>query len=305
MKTAGGLLGGTVVLAAAVWLLLWPAPPETRPATPQVSGVPSAATLPPRSGRPEERHGEVRREETVDDDLGLPADIDEAARRWDDPRYWEAVKRHCPWPPADARSWAVLDAPCLSALSAIGLYDEWRRILADPGGTRRAVAAALDDQACRVPRGESRPDLHGACAADAMVRLAELQRKCLEKAHMDWQVVHDEGMARDHRISDTQQQYHRAVVKHNRSLALHLWEAHMCRADMAALAWIEALPEPPGDLADAGREHFSELIEDGQGGTTLVSLVAPRLTQDAELYALARRLGAEVPDWVQDDVLPW
>lgn len=302
MRAAGVLLAGTALVAAA-WLLLWPSTPKTPPSTPETSGVPRAAI---RSGQPEDAaHREETAKVVADDDPGFPADIDEMARRWDDPRYWDAVERYCPWPPDDAASWAVLDGPCLSALSAIGLHDEWRRVFADPTGTRRAVAVALDDPACRVPRGEVRPDLYEACAADAMVLLADLQRKCLEKAHMDWQIVRDEGMARNQRIYDTQEEYHRAILETNRGLAVSLWETYMCRANMDALAWIEAIPEPPGDLADAGRDNFSELIEDGQGGTTVIDLVAPRLTQDVELYALARRLGADVPDWVHDDVLPW
>ena len=266
--------------------------------------MPNTVELPRPPVRPETTAPERPYAATLDD-LGLPVDVDEAARRWDDPRYWEAVKRHCPWPPTASAAWAVLDAPCLSALSAIGLHDEWQHVLADPGGTRRAVVAALDDLACRVPLGGRRPDLYEACAAEAMVRLADLQRKCLEKAHMDWQAVYDEGMARDHRASDTQGEYHRATVKHNRSLALHLWEAYMCRADMDALAWIDALPEPPGNLADAGRDNFSKVVYKDDGSVGLIDVVAPRLTQDVELYALARRLGADVPDWVQDDVLPW
>ena len=180
MKAAGGLLAGAVI-ATAAWFL-WPdrgqsadlpAPhPAAPPATP--------AHAPPTSART----AEATAPEAVDDEPEFPADDDEVARRLENPRYWDAVKRHCPWPP-DVDTWEVIDAPCLSAMNAMNLHDEWRRILADPGGTRRAVVVALDDHQCRVPRGETRPDLYEACAGEAMVLLAELQRKCLETAHVN------------------------------------------------------------------------------------------------------------------------
>ena len=291
MRLAGGLFAGAV-LAAAAWFL-WPDPAQTVVA----SAPPPALSEPP---------GPVRREattvvEAVDNEREFPVDDDEVTRRLHDPRYWNAVKRHCPWPP-DVASWEVIDPPCLSAMNAMRFDDEWRRILADPGGTRRAVVVALDDHQCRVPRGESRPDLFEACAASAMVVLAELQRKCVETAHVN--------MHRDKRnsvrwwegIEETQEEYHRRAESDAEGLAYGLWKTYMCRADMDALAWIEALPEPPDDLSYAGRQIY---VSPEDSGTSFGSLRSPRLTQDAELYALARRLGAEVPDWVQDDVLPW
>ena len=294
LKAAGGLLAGAT-LAAAAWFL--------RPDPVQTAVTPAPAAVPPAA--PPAR---VIRETTTlgmaaDDDPGLPA-VGDVTLRLKNPGYWDAVKRHCPWPP-DVSAWEVIDPPCLSAMNAMRLDDEWRRILSDPGGTRRAVVAALDDQQCRVPRGESRPDLREACAADAMILLAELQRNCLETAHIDWQAVHDRRAASTHRISDTQDDYHRWAEEDAEDLAYVLWKAYMCKADIEALAWIESLPEPPGDLADAGRDSFAKFESDGQGGVTLTSLVAPRLTQDVELYALAWRLGAEVPEWVPDDALPW
>lgn len=232
--------------------------------------------------------------EAVVNKAEFPADGDGVVGRVHEQRSWDAVKRHCPWPPGVA-AWEILDDACLSAMFDMRLdADEWRRVLDDPGGTRRAVVAALDDPQCHLRRGESRPDLREACAADAMVRLAELQQKCLETAHTDWRGVFDRRFR-----AETQEEYHHGAERDAENLAYALWKTYVCRADMDALAWIEALPEPQDDVAYAGREIFVPSEERGRLG----GFRPPRLTQVLPLYALALRLGADVPEWVNEDSL--
>ena len=94
---------------------------------------------------------------------------------------WDRVKADCPWPP-DPDTWRGLGEDCEAALGRSSVsfnYDGWMDALEDPAGTRRTVVATLDRPECRVPRGESRPDLYEACAAEALVRLAKLQSTCV------------------------------------------------------------------------------------------------------------------------------
>lgn len=135
---------------------------------------------------------------------------------------WDTVKAVCPWPPYPS-SWQVLGEPCLSAMNRLHLDDGsdggdrgWREGLADPLGTRRTVAAALGRPECAVAAatdwpGETRPDLRASCAAAAMLRLASLQDKCVERLHTDWEKVHAWSVASIHSISGTQEDYHRRV----------------------------------------------------------------------------------------------
>ena len=230
---------------------------------------------------------------------------------------WDSVKLNCPWPP-DASSWAVLGRPCLEAMDAVrnGRWDhELRSLLDDARGTRRAVAVALGDAQCHVPAGQSRPDLREACAADAMVRLARLQSRCMVMAHMDWERAIAKSAGRAGRVAalrgGSQEEYIRAVEERNSNRAHSLWEVYMCRSEMDALEWLEALPRPPGNLANAGLEVYDpefigaeEVIDaieaklgvDDLDDWGLVDPVAPRITQSVELYALARSLGAKLPD---------
>ena len=301
LKLAGGILAAAALVAAAAWL--W------RTAPSDASDARAAAVAPPVVGAPPAPAAPRPEEPDPAGDAAMMAGID-----GDD--EWGPVKRHCPWPP-EPSTWEVLDGPCLTAMNATRPdYDEWRRLLADAGGTRRAVVVALDDPQCRVPRGERRPDLYEACAAEAMVRLAELQRKCMERAHADWHAYYD----RETRYSvttraETQEQFHGRLAQRAESLAGVLWRAYMCRMDMDALAWVEALPEPRDDLAFAGQLIYVPPTDDDPLGDGTGWSRDPELTQDAALYALARRLGAEVPEhlyqyperaeWVPDDALPW
>ena len=200
----------------------------------------------------------------------------------DQERLWEAVRRHCPWPPLPA-SWEVLGTPCLSAMEDLD-ENGWRRPLADALDTRRAVAAALDDPRCRVALardwpGETRPALREPCRAAAMVRLAVLQDQCVERRHTDWESVRVRSNAMVDRISDTQEKYHRWIEDNNKRRAGLYWETYLCRMlPPEAFEWIGALPVPPGDPTADRYER-------------------PPITQSLDLYDASRRLGGEIPDW--------
>ena len=229
-----------------------------------------------------------------------------AVIRDDAAAQWETVERLCPWPP-EPSAWSVLDGPCLEAMDAIEMTAEWRAVMDDPAGTQWAVAAALDDVQCHVPDGKSRPDLREACAADAMVRLAKLQRKCMEYAHMDWGKFTrsvDERMRTSIRLDigpEGEWLFGFEEREDSYRTARQLWEVHRCRSALDALEWLKALPRPPGNLVNAGLEvydpEFIHADDDGEQQEVSLNTPLPRLTQDVELLGLARRLGAKLPDW--------
>ena len=101
----------------------------------------------------------------------------------------ERIERDCPWPPTLA-SWTEVSGECDAAMMAVpGIFKgwRWRLSLHDPEETRRTVVAALDDPQCRVgPPGEERPDLYEACAAEALIRFAEMQHSCVTVLGRDW-----------------------------------------------------------------------------------------------------------------------
>ena len=200
-----------------------------------------------------------------------------------DARFWEAVRRSCPWPP-EPSAWRVLDERCLSVMNRRWLDEEWRHALAVPLETRRAVVAALDNPECHVPVGERRPDLYAECGAEAMVGLALLQRKCVRTLGRDWERIYRSRADSALSTVASQDEYYRWVDKEASGAAWTLWEVYMCRTvPPEALEWIEALPTPRGD-------------------PTSPDLRLRRIphTQQEDLYAAARRLGATVPDWVPD-----
>ncbi|MCY3839775.1 MAG: hypothetical protein OXH09_14160 [Gammaproteobacteria bacterium] len=199
-------------------------------------------------------------------------------------RIWKTVKSVCPWPPLPS-SWQVLDEPCLLAMNKLKLDETWRRVLADPLGTRRAVATALARHDCRMAAlgddwpGETAPTLREACGAEAMVRLAELQDKCVERLHTDWETVHARSQDRVARTSKSQEDYHERIERRFIGGAFNYWETYMCRTvPPEAFEWVEALPVPPGDPTAHRHDR-------------------PPITQALDLYDAARRLGAEIPDW--------
>lgn len=57
---------------------------------------------------------------------------------------------------------------------------EWRDVFEDASGVRGKVEAAVRDPVCRLREHEFRAGLRQPCAADAMARLAALQRACVE-----------------------------------------------------------------------------------------------------------------------------
>lgn len=246
-------------------------PPATAPAAP----------APPQPGQVAEAVEGFRLEGRAPGEFDLPADQ----------LPWETVKSVCPWPPLPS-SWLVLDEPCLSAMNRLDDDPDgfappgWRDVLLDePLGTRRAVAAALAQHDCSTVAladdwpGETRPALREACAAGAMVRLAELQDKCVERLHTDWETVRARAQAMVEENSDNQEEYHRQVESDHRARAGLYWETYMCRTvPPETFEWIEALPVPPGD-------------------PTAHRYNRPPITQALDLYDAARRLGAEIPDW--------
>ena len=267
MKVGRWLALPAAVAAAGVAWLYWTAEtPEPTPA------VPATAVSPP----PEPSFPSPPDRQTAD------ATVEPATAPEDPDRLWVAVRRLCPWPPLPS-SWEVLGEACLSAMEDL-VGDGWRRPLADALGTRRAVAAALDNPECRVALaqdwpGETRSGLREPCSAAAMVRLAELQDQCVERLHTDWESVRVRSMAGVNRISDSQEEYHRRIERDHRRHAYIYWETYLCRTvPPAALEWIGALPVPPGDPAAHRHER-------------------PPITQALDLYDAARRLGGEIPDW--------
>lgn len=219
-----------------------------------------------------------------------------------DPRLLAEVERHCPWPP-DPLSWQVLGAPCLAAMDAIMMDEDWRTALADPLGERRAVGEALDRAECRVPPpvdaegnlawpGEVRADLRETCAAGAMVRLAKLQELCIQNVHTDWDLAFSLSRAYDDLWFDENPDmadYHRAVEDNNHGNARTLWRVYRCRSvPPEALEWVDALPLPSAEV--------STILSFG------LNTNPATITQNDHLYEAARRLGWEFPPgW--DDVL--
>ena len=198
-------------------------------------------------------------------------------------------------------SWRVLGAPCLDAMDAIMMNEDWRLVLDDPLGTRRAVAEAFDWPDCRVPPpvdadgnlswpGEVRADLREPCAAGSMVRLAKLQAMCIVNVHRDWEVAFEiDEHARLNWFSRRPPDmtlYHREVKDRNHGSARVLWEVYRCRSvPPEALEWIDALPAPP-DLS---------AIEPIMVNTNPVAV-----TQVRHLEEAARRLGWDFPPARED-----
>ena len=197
---------------------------------------------------------------------------------------WERVERHCPWPPT-RDAWTEVSGECDAAMMDLDPprpYPDWLR---DTDGTRRAVVAALDDPHCRVPPGERRPDLHGACAAEAMIRLAKMQHACLYVLGKDWSNRPETGLAIVER--GDLEEYHRLVEAADRSFAERMWGYSLCaRLPHGVLDWIDTLPAPSEESDSA--------------------ISVP--TQAPELFEAARRLGASVrgfPYGFDHVVMPW
>ena len=223
----------------------------------------------------------------------------------DDPRsdeatLWAEAERLCPWPP-DPQSWQVLGAPCLEAMDAIKMDDDWLLALEDPLGTRYAVAEALDRPECMVPPtldadgnpswpGDVRTDLRETCAAAAMVRLAKLQEKCIVPTNTDWHAAYEiEQVVRESFFADRAPDmatYHRMARSLDQGRAWKYWEAYKCASvPPEALAWVVALPDPPSPLSAIQPAILRTFAE---------------VTQRLHLYEAARRLGWDFSDHMVD-----
>ena len=190
------------------------------------------------------------------------------------------IRGNCPWPPTPG-TWRTLDERCQSAVAEYGANEHWRFVFAkDPLETRRAVVDALDDPQCHVAEDELRPDLYEACAAEAMVRLGELQESCVYFLHWDPEDVYEQarkGISRIAAEAASQDQYYDRVEVQQISDAYVLWKFHSCRSAENALEWVDALPSPADPLGPGERDSAR------RGGLPY--------TQRLDLREAARRLG--------------
>ena len=165
---------------------------------------------------------------------------------------YEDARRVCPWPPS-VGTWRDLGGDCLRVMNNIKRRHEYyRRVFFlddDPVATRRAVVAALDRPECHVPEGEARPDLLDACAAEAMVRLGDLQDECVGVLRADWDGYLDRWTALISKTASEegrgQDYYHGKVGERQEALAGGLWSLFRCRSVQEVLEWIDTLPIPP------------------------------------------------------------
>ena len=286
------LCSAAVVGAVACTLLVSPATTSPSVATPQVDTANPVPPLPVVYSTHLQPKNSPNAS-TVGDQHAPPDRRDPETRN----KLFDAARRHCPWPPHPA-TWHTLDGACEAALNPYYLTDDWRAVLANPLGARRALSLAFDNPECRPfeidpqsaswrdwPRwrGKARPELAEPCAADSMGRVAELQRKCIERLHKDWNEIYNRSVgdidqiAAEHSFS--QEKYYRFVEDEYHRRIGSYWKNHMCRSvPAAALEWLDAFPEPPGD-------------------PTAHRYKRPPITQAIHLYDAARRLGAEVPKW--------
>ena len=197
--------------------------------------------------------------------------------------YWERVKRDCPWPPT-LDSWTEVSGECDAALmESPRFFTGWRRRLSlhDPEETRRAVVAALDDPQCRVPPGEERPDLYEACAAEALIRFAEMQHTCVNVLGRDWDLAERSSRnLMEWRILKTGDlQEHRELAESGHWIfAELLWGYSLCsRVPPGVLDWLDVLPVPEANPEQQPKRYL------------------PAPTQAPELREIARRLGATIP----------
>ena len=215
------------------------------------------------------------------------SDIPDASTNPEPSSGWKEAKLNCPWPPR-ADTWRALDERCVATMSRL-VRPDWLSAFHDTLRTRRMVVAALDKPECRPPPAQSRPDLHEACAAEAMVRLAVLQNKCVDALRTHWNERLDYELEATLSIDlatgqlrlgthppYSQQEHYRRVELHNRFAAEALWRTHLCDSVPAtALDWIDALPIP---LDHQSRPPFDDFP-----------------TQAPDLVEAARRLGASIP----------
>lgn len=158
------------------------------------------------------------------------------------------MKGVCPWPPNED-TWRTLDNDCLVIVTALYLNDDYvdtiafaglfdakllRAAFEDPRHVRNEVVAALDRPECRVPEGESRPELKEACSAESMVVLATTLGWCgsvLSRADLgvtEWHLERDRDTHVD--LAASQPDYYERMDLHDMGAAAHYWALYMCRA---------------------------------------------------------------------------
>ena len=189
------------------------------------------------------------------------------------------VERDCPWPPT-LDSWTEVSSECDAAMMEVSIHMGWRLSLRDPEETRRTVVAVLDDPQCRVPPGEKRPDLYETCAAEALIRFAEMQHSCVNVLGRDWDTwERTSRKLMEPRILKTGdlEEHHRLAEVGDRMFATLLWGHSLCsRIPPGVLDWLDVLPVP-----EANPEQQLKYYPG-----------SPVPTQAHELREIARRLGA-------------
>ena len=273
--SAAALLG--LLLAAAAVLLL---PPAASGPDSAVGGGPAAGL--PRHASPPDGTAQASAASLREPPRTAPPVPAAAVPVVSD---WERVERDCPWPPT-LDSWTGVSRECDAAMmeaSASGFtnWRTWRLSLRDPEETRRTVVAALDDPQCRVPPGEKRPDLYEACAAEALIRFAEMQHSCVTVLGRDWDITERSwrNLMKSRTLKTGDLQEHRRLAESgDRIFAQLLWGYSLCsRVPPGVLDWLDVLPVPEANPEQQLRPYL------------------PAPTQAHELREIARRLGATIP----------
>lgn len=264
-----------VVLAGALiaTFLLWP---EEAAVLPAVSVPPPSLS----NDQPELRSDAGEIESAIGSTPIMEITMSGAVRRR---LLWNRVKRDCPWPP-EGDSWLALDAECgarmaqlferpgVPKVAAVAVEEA----LADPLGTRAAVAAALQSAHCIVPQGEAEHGLEEACAAEEMVRLARLHQWCgsVMGQGLDFRAGYvgrtrllEWELAEAAEWAVTQEDYYLRAERAYQGAAVSFYTNHLCRR--LPPPTLEPLDLLPASLAEVGDQR------------------------GRALYELARRLGSE------------
>lgn len=140
----------------------------------------------------------------------------------------------------------------------------WREVFRSPVALRKKVEAALLDPVCQVERGRIAHDQRERCAANAMARLAVLQRTCspmhdLEWSDEDWQEewhLWANAMREDAETEEKRRQLDGSLVESE----LHFtWRLEQCaRVPREATLPLAALPTPPSEYSFA--DQSGELL---------------------------------------------
>ena len=127
----------------------------------------------------------------------------------------------------------------------------WRQVFENVNAGVAAVREALVRSECLVPKGRFRLDLHDACAADDMARLAILRRECALAQHRYYSLESrqrwlDVELADANRTKDQWNYYKRREQLDERWFSM-MWRLDKCRtAPEAALADLGPFRRPLG-----------------------------------------------------------